>query len=218
MRLFDAEARAVRARYAGLPAGVRFYMAARLLSCPFDAVVDHLPAAGVLLDIGCGSGVFCHLAARRGLTALGIDPDPQKIAWASRSLVPEAPVTFRSTTLDDAAREDLRFDAVSLIDVLYLEEPAEQLRMLMAARALLRPAGRLIVKTSGATPTWKARLNRTQETLAVHGLRYTHGHTVCPPDTPRLRVHLQHLGLDVAVHRIDRGYPHPHLLLVGQAP
>src|SRR5690606_8043161 len=104
------------------------------------------------------------------------------------------------------------------IDVLYLEEPVEQMRMLTSARALLAPGGCLLVKTSAATPAWKARLNRTQEALAVYGLGYTQGRTVHPPDETMLHDHLRHLGLQVATHRLDRGYPHPHLLLVARAP
>jgi 2-polyprenyl-3-methyl-5-hydroxy-6-metoxy-1,4-benzoquinol methylase len=218
MKVFDPEARTVRARYAGQSPAARFYVAARLLSCPFGPIADCLPRTGTLLDIGCGSGVFCHLAARRGLAALGIDPDPQKIAWAQGSLGPDDAITFRVNTLDTLGNDEQCFEAVSLIDVLYLEEPAEQMRMLASARALLALGGHMIVKTSGATPVWKARLNRTQETLAVFGLRYTQGHTVRPPDETVLRDHLRRLGLQVTTHRLDRGYPHPHLLFVAQAP
>lgn len=215
MRPLDPEACAVRARYAGHPVGVRFYVAMRLLSCPFGPIAAQLPPNGRLLDVGCGSGIFCHLAARRGLAAVGIDPDPRKIGWARGSLAPDDAITFRIGTIGE---ENDRFEAVSLIDVLYLEEPTEQQRMLTAARRLLAPGGRLLVKTVHASVPWKTRWNRAQETLAVRGLRYTQGRTVHPPDEGMLVAHLQHLGLDVTPQRIDRGYPHPHLLLVAQAP
>jgi 2-polyprenyl-3-methyl-5-hydroxy-6-metoxy-1,4-benzoquinol methylase len=213
---FGPLARRVRRRYRALPLRARFYVALRLLSCPFEAVLAALPARGTLLDVGAGSGVLCHLAAARGLAAVGVDPDPRKVAWARASVAGNEPVAFLQGTLDDAPPGP--FEAVALVDVLYLEPPEAQRRMLDAACRRLAPGGRVLVKTTHRRSRLKAGLTHAQEQVAVRGLRYTHGRTVQAPAPEAVRSVLEAHGLVVTETPVDRGYPHPHLLIVGEKP
>ncbi|MDX1531333.1 MAG: class I SAM-dependent methyltransferase [Rhodothermales bacterium] len=218
MNPLDRRVRAVRARYAEAPTACRAYVLARLLTCPLGAVADRLPPRGRLLDVGCGSGAFAHLAMQRGLSVVGVDPDPRKVAWARASVRPEDPVEVRLGPLADAVPPEERYDAVSLIDVLYLLTPPDQLRLLDAAGDRLAPGGRLLVKTMHDASRLRSGWARAQERVAVRGLGYTHGEAVHLPDVAALRRHLEARGLPVAAYRIDRGYLHPHLLLVADAP
>lgn len=216
MSPLDPLARRVWRRYRTLPRRARLYVALRLLSCPFGAVVRALPARGTLLDVGCGSGVLCHLAAARGLAAVGVDPDPRKVAWARASAAEGEPVTFVAGTVDDAPPGP--FEAVALVDVLYLEPPAAQRRLLDAACRRVAPGGRVLVKTMHARSRLRSGLAHAQELVAVHVLRYTKGETVQAPAPEAFRAALEAHGLTVTETPIDRGYPHPHLLIVGEKP
>jgi 2-polyprenyl-3-methyl-5-hydroxy-6-metoxy-1,4-benzoquinol methylase len=211
---FDPRARRVLRRYRALPPKARLYVALRLLSCPFEAVLAALPARGTLLDVGCGSGVLCHLAAAQGLTAVGVDPDPRKVKAARASTTGGEPVTFVEGTLDDAPPGP--FDAVAFVDVLYLEPPEAQRRLLDAACRRLAPGGRLLVKTVHRRSRLKTALTQAQEHVAVRGLRYTQGRAVRAPTPEAVRAVLEAHALTVTEAPVDRGYPHPHLLIVGE--
>ncbi len=110
------------------------------------------------------------------------------------------------------------WDAVVVVDVLYLLSGDEQRELLTACRALLAPGGVLVVKEMGVTPGWKARWNLVQETLSVRVLRITDGANltfVAPEITAEW---LRDLGLEVTARRLDRGRLHPHHVVVGTDP
>ena len=68
------------------------------------------------------------------------------------------------------------------------------------------------------TPAWKFRWNRVQEQLAVRVLRITQGHDIHFLADEALPAHLRAAGLQVTEDRaVDRGYLHPHRLLVARA-
>jgi O-methyltransferase involved in polyketide biosynthesis len=112
------------------------------------------------------------------------------------------------------------WDAVVLVDVLYLLDEAGQRALLESCAAVLAPGGVLVVKDMATRPRWKARWNATQEALSVRVLKITAGSRefafVDPDERARWLVAA---GLrDVRARRLDRGRVHPHHLLVGQAP
>ena len=80
----------------------------------------------------------------------------------------------------------------------------------------LAPGGTLVVKEMASTPRWKHRWNMAQETLAVRALRLTSGSEVSPTPTETMGRWLAELGLSVTHTALDRGYLHPHALLVAQ--
>jgi SAM-dependent methyltransferase len=103
-----------------------------------------LPRKSWLLDIGCGSGMFCSLAARDGLVVSGIDACPALIDIARK----RAPAgIFLEGDMEDLPFIDQSFDVVSGIDVFHLA--ASSLRALAEARRVLRPGGRVVVATLG---------------------------------------------------------------------
>lgn len=66
----------LRRASARLPLGARLHVLGRFLSCPFLRVVDALPPAGRVLDIGAGHGVFARLAAHGDTRkVVAVEPD-----------------------------------------------------------------------------------------------------------------------------------------------
>lgn len=217
--------------YADAPAAVRAHVHVRWWSAPFEPVAAALPAAGEILEIGCGHGLFAAYAAltEPGRRVRGVDIDAAKIAHAQRAA---ARCAARAGARAGARAQDPRlsfavagsgavpagpWDAVVVVDVLYLLPVTEQQRLLTQAAGALRPGGTLVIKEMGAEPRWKARWNVLQETLSVKVLRITAGSSfafVPPAVTARW---LADLGMSVTLHRLDRRRLHPHHLMVATA-
>ena len=108
------------------------------------------------------------------------------------------------------------WDAVAIVDMLYLLPAIEQRRLLAEAVAELAPSGLLVVKEMGTGPRWKYRWNTWQETLAVRVLRITEGSSFDFVAPAVMAGWLHDLGLTTTTRRLDRGRLHPHHLLVGK--
>jgi SAM-dependent methyltransferase len=94
-------------------------------------------AAGVgdgtsLLDLGCGDGAFCALAAARGAVVHGIDVEPDAVACALEA-VPGADV--RLGLMENLPWADASFDVVTAFDSLqYALDP--EIALIEASRVL----------------------------------------------------------------------------------
>jgi SAM-dependent methyltransferase len=108
----------------------------------FDAVHD---ATGVgsgtrLLDVGCGSGLACAMAAARGAEVSGIDASPGMIALA-RERMPQA--DLRVGDMASLPHGDDRFDLVTFVNSFFFAADSE--RTLREARRVTRPGGNVAV-------------------------------------------------------------------------
>jgi 2-polyprenyl-3-methyl-5-hydroxy-6-metoxy-1,4-benzoquinol methylase len=217
----DAAARSALGAYHTAPPGDRVHVWVRWLSCPFPPVVDVLPASGRVLEVGCGHGLFSGYLARRSpeLRVLGVDIDADKIVVATAAAAPDRG-RLDFAVADSGSVPEGPWDAVVLVDVLYLLDEAGQRALLESCAAVLAPGGVLVVKDMATRPRWKARWNAVQEALSVRVLGITAGSRefafVEPDERARWMVAA---GLrDVRARRLDGGRVHPHHLLVGRAP
>lgn len=106
----------------------------------WPAVADALAVApGMrILDVGCGDGGFCTLAARRGAKVSGADADPSAVAHA-RCRLPGADV--RVALMEALPWPDSSFDAVAGFNAFQYALDID-LALAEAVR-VLRPGGRL---------------------------------------------------------------------------
>ena len=100
---------------------------------------------GLVLDVGCGGGLFLRLLADTGLPVLGLDLslDAASVAW-NRNGVPAI-----LGSLDQAPLPRGCCGAVTMFHI--LEHVYDPLPYVQHARALLRPDGRLIVQVPNAS-------------------------------------------------------------------
>ena len=108
-------------------------------------IEDLSPSSKRLLDVGCGTGDFIHLAKNRGWSVAGIEPNEQA-RFIARSKNGE--VIFDSSEWDKLA--DQKYDIISLWHVLeHLPDPTGALKQYLSA---LDKNGHLII----AVPNYKS--------------------------------------------------------------
>lgn len=200
-------------RYRQEPATIRLHTALRALSCPFGQLAVELPPEARTLDYGCGHGLFSGLlASRPSARVTGVDVDQRKIAVASR--VAAESCVFQ--VIAPGAVPPGPWDAITVIDVLYLMAKDDQLALLSALAAQLAPDGLLLVKEMHLDSRAKSTWLRLQERVMINLLAATEGGQPSFTDPSELASTLAEGGLSVASRRIDRGYPYPHHLIVAR--
>ncbi len=207
--------------FAGAPPGDRLHVRVRWLTCPFGAVEREVPVAGRVLEIGSGHGLLSlYLAAcAPGREVHGVDVDEHKVALAQVAagrFRAAGGASVRFDVVEPGVLPDGPFDAVVVADVLYLLPPDARADLLVAAAERLAPQGRIVVKEADRVPRWKGALTVGQELLSTRVLRITQGDEVAFAPPGELAAPLRRAGLDVGIRRADRGYVHPHVLLVGR--
>jgi SAM-dependent methyltransferase len=133
--------------------GDRTYVVSRLKA---DLLERFLPARGRVLDVGCGGGLLCLEASRRGFCVEGVEPS-RRIAETARR-VTGVPIHAGGI---ESFRPTAPFDGVVLWDV--LEHVPDPMAMTRAAAAHLAPGGRLFLQvpnSSGISNRWKSLLCR----------------------------------------------------------
>ena len=93
-----------------------------------------------LLDVGCGSGEFLHLARAAGWTVQGVDFDPVAVEVARR-----LNLDVRHGGLESASPPSQGYDCITCSHVVeHVHQPVQWLRGMYA---LLRPGGTLWIQT-----------------------------------------------------------------------
>ncbi len=215
----NSPGRRVLSFYAGAPLPARAHVRVRWATCPFPAVAAQMPAAGRILEVGCGHGLLSlYLAATSSAREVhGVDVDEAKLA-AARGAAARGGLSCTFERAEGNHLPDGPWDAIAIVDVLYLLGADEQLGLLVACAAALAPGGVLVVKEMALVPPWKAKWNALQELAAVRLLRITEGDELTFLAPTVMAGAMAGAGLDVRDRPIHRGYPHPHYLLVGRRP
>jgi len=180
-------------------------------------VAAEVPERGRILEVGCGHGLLSlHLAlGSRHREVHGIDVDEDKLD-AARAATVRGDLATTFDTASGADVPDGPWDAIAIVDVLYLLDAAAQRALLATCAGELARGGVLVVKEMAPVPRWKAAWNAAQEAAAVKVLGITEGSelTFLPP--AELAAAMDGAGLGVTERPLHRHYPHPHHLLVGR--
>jgi 2-polyprenyl-3-methyl-5-hydroxy-6-metoxy-1,4-benzoquinol methylase len=126
------------------------------------AIKARVPPGGRLLEVGCGLGLFLHVAASEGFRATGVDPAACACEYARTRLGVDARTGFVHT----AGFAPGSFDAAVLNDV--IEHIADPYSLLRQVHPLLRPGGFLVLETPNEDALinqvswwlWRASLGR----------------------------------------------------------
>ncbi|HLY26997.1 MAG TPA: class I SAM-dependent methyltransferase [Aggregatilineales bacterium] len=205
------------ASYRNLSWRDRLHMIIRWRVCPMRRIAALLPAGGVVVDLGCGHGLFTQLLARTSARreVIGVDLDAHKIAIAQQLQLPN--LRFIASDVADA---DLPPAAgISILDLFYLVPFEVQEHLLEVCSAKLSHDGVIVLKDMAETPRWKLALNWLEETLAVRVLRITasaDGGRFYFRTRAQWQSLFEQLGFRVETIALDRGYYHPHVVFIAR--
>lgn len=147
-----------------------------------DLITNHVSPGDLVLDAGCGSGVFSFEAATRGASVLGIDGSAEMIAIARRrqSELGDANIDFRVGRI-----EQLRTWPAASYDVVMASSVIEYMPNLAGEIAsfsrLLKPDGRLIVSVPNAASLYRIA-ERAVYRLVGRPRYYTHVRSIAKPN------------------------------------
>lgn len=145
--------------------------------CPFNQIETYVPQKGKILDLGCGHGIFCRLLIKKSPSRriLGIDPSLDKINIARKKVTGIKNIKFQKGVLGNITK--VKFDCITIIDVLYLLSPSEKATLLKKVRKLLKPKGYLVLTEVSSKPSFLYNLIKLEEYIMVKILQYTYSST-----------------------------------------
>lgn len=113
------------------------------------------PAGKVIIDIGCGGGLFAEDVAGLGASVIGIDPAPGAIAAARKHAAASGlAIDYRVGPGEHLPADDACADIVYCVDV--LEHVADVDAVVAEATRVLRPGGLFLFDTINRT--WVSKL------------------------------------------------------------
>ncbi|MFN5746498.1 MAG: class I SAM-dependent methyltransferase [Methylococcaceae bacterium] len=193
-----------------------------------DPVYRHLmatlaawcPAAGNVLDIGCGRGILLNLLADAlgaafmngcGPVLAGIDLRPEEVRRARQTLADRA----RIDQADVRQLEIPRCEVIIMLDVLLYLSRIEQDRVLENIVAHLPAGGIFILREADADAGWRFRVTQLAERLCALG----RGHWRQPyhyRSARAWRLQLETLGFAVETIAMSQGTPFSNILFTAR--
>jgi ubiquinone/menaquinone biosynthesis C-methylase UbiE len=103
-----------------------------------------------VLDIGCGTGRYCELLAKRGAKVVGLDPSSRMLYYAKKKVTTELKFELRLGGIEDAEFPTNHFNVV--LSALTLGHIPELQPVIEKIGRIIKSQGRLIV--SDIHPYW----------------------------------------------------------------
>lgn len=187
------------------------------------ALVETLPPAAVVLDLGCGSGAstaaLLRAAGRRGvrLQVIGVDASAEMLQQARKKRWPKG-VRFVHAVVEDLPRLDLPAQVDGVFACYLLRNVSDRDAVLGLIRDQMAPGGWLVAQDysvrgdAGATRRWRS-VNQgiilPLAALVAHRLRlyrYLHQSVLDNDSIPELRARLKRAGFERIATRTARGW------------
>jgi ubiquinone/menaquinone biosynthesis C-methylase UbiE len=103
-----------------------------------------------VLDIGCGTGRYCELLAKRGAKVVGLDPSPRMLEYAKKKITTDLKFELCLGRIEDAEFPTNHFNIV--VSALTLGHIPELEPVIKKISRIIKSRGRLIV--SDIHPYW----------------------------------------------------------------
>jgi malonyl-CoA O-methyltransferase len=103
-----------------------------------------------VLDVGCGTGRYCELLAKRGAKVVGIDPSSKMLEFAKRKVTPDCKFELRLGRIENTDLPDSHFDVV--VCALTVGHLLELEPAIKEVSRIIKTKGRLVV--SDMHPYW----------------------------------------------------------------
>lgn len=214
-----------RSLLSGYRGADRAHVAVRLATCPFARIDRALPVEGDVVDLACGHGHLALLLASGapGRRVLGVDIDERKIecARAAALELDLGPPRTGFQVIEDGWAPDGPLAAATLVDALYLFPLEARERSIRDLARAIGPGGVLVVKEMDLSRRIKGGVARAGEVVMTQVAGITassDGASVDFAEPADIERWMTDEGLVTSVERWDRGYPVPHLAILGRRP
>ncbi len=194
---------------------IKMFVRLRHLLSPLEVLESWVPNEGSMLDLGCGHGLFTNYMALRASSRniVGVDPSLAKIEVAKRTESRVPNVHYILGDINDALKYGA-FDAITIVDVLYLLPEVMQKETLRVCYQLLKDAGILILKTQDTKPLWRFVWTYIQEKVMV-STKFTLGdRKLYFLPAQKTRQILEEAGFSAEYHRLPARIFYAHIAFV----
>lgn len=204
----------IRSLYKDMSFLTRLHIWLRLRTCPFLIVEKYIPKKGLIIDYGCGQGIFSHilslLSPERKIH--GVDISKSKIKVALKSLKDDQGERFFADCniggiLGSAS-------GVAIMDVLCYLPHQERRDLLEMFCEKMKSGAVLIIKDQNKDSLFKFLFLYLQEILAVKVLKITKSKGLYFFDKDYLLRLLRDIGFSVETLDISKGYLYPHRVFI----
>jgi ubiquinone/menaquinone biosynthesis C-methylase UbiE len=121
-----------------------------------------------VLDIGCGTGRYCELLAKRGAKVLGIDPSLKMLEYAKRKITHDCRFELQYGRIEDTRFPSNQFNVV--VSALTFGHIPQLNSVIMKVSRIIKKGGRLIV--SDIHPYWPISGHDYAEFFDENGQEY----------------------------------------------
>lgn len=163
---FDAAKRNVKKLYRGF-GWPSLFVKIRFITAPYRRLEQLIGREGMIIDLGCGYGVFSNLLGMRSADrkVVGMDFDADKMKYADRGI---RNVSFITGDITKVSLRDA--DYILLIHVLHhLDSYEAQEKLIAACVAKLKQGGKLIIAEIDAVPRMKFFLTQIADHVLYPG-------------------------------------------------
>lgn len=177
-----------------------------------EEIEQYLPRQGVVLDVGCGFGLFSFFFTQcaQDRKMIGVDVNANRIDMAKKvrdELALSQQIEFHVSDVADYPFQEA-VNAIVVLDLLHHVPEETALRLLASFHRILQDDGILIIKDITAKPWLKMAFTWLLDKLMDFRapLRYY------SKDEMTLLIEAQ--GFDVKVHRLIDILPYPHIMYI----
>lgn len=185
----------------------------RYKTCPFLDIEQFIPKEGLIVDYGCGFGIFAHilsiLSPKRKIFAFDISKT--KIEEAKNTVNIDRRINFSS---DKNQIEEMikSADCVALLDVICYFSNQEREKALKSFYKNLKKGSILIIKDVQKKFSIKYFLLFFQEIIAVKIIKITEADSLNFFNCEYLHNLIKGIGFKVKVVDLSKNYLYPHIL------
>jgi len=192
----------------------RLHVWIRFKTCPFLAIERFIPKTGMIIDYGCGHGIFSHILSMMSADRIvyGVDASISKIEAAKKTVTQENNLKFLNNTDIDSLIKVA--DCIALLDVICYFSKREQENILRRFYQHLKQGAILIIKDINKEFSLKFIWLYLQEIIAVKILKITQGSYLNFLNAGYLSNLLKDIGFEVNMVKLDKNYLYPHIAFI----
>ena len=194
-----------------LPLSTKVYLKLRPLIVPFEIIEKYVPKKGVVVDLGCGYGIFANFLATQSIDrkVIGIDLIEKRILVANKIFGHLHNLDFICSNITDTKIP--KTDTITAVDVLHhIPSLEHQTSLLRECHSVLSEGGKLILKDLDTKPHWKYVWNR------IHDYIMTKGEPVLYQNQKAIEELLNQTGFKLEKKIGISGYPYAHFLYIAK--